>query len=148
MVGKKGSCTISMKDSDFMDMATGKLGGQKVNMLCIGSVVFIGTFNVIWNQISPECTNWYIPLWIKSLRYTTWFVCTPPPQVLAKCASTITCFSHLGQFLTFDCICLGGIHACVIFPLQAFFEGKLKIAGNTALALKLQSIMPKPQSKL
>ena len=33
--------------------------------------------------------------------------------------------------------------------LQAFFEGKLKVAGNTALALKLQSVMPKPgQAKL
>ena len=27
--GKKGDCTISMKDSDFMDMVTGKIGGQK-----------------------------------------------------------------------------------------------------------------------
>ncbi len=33
--------------------------------------------------------------------------------------------------------------------MQAFFEGKLKIAGNTSLAMKLQSIMPKPpKSKL
>jgi putative sterol carrier protein len=33
--------------------------------------------------------------------------------------------------------------------MQAFFEGKLKVSGNTALALKLQSVMPKPgQAKL
>lgn len=58
--GKKGDCTISMKDSDFMNMVMGKLGPQK-----------------------------------------------------------------------------------------AFFEGKLKVSGNTALALKLQSVMPKPgQAKL
>lgn len=58
--GQKGDCTITMKDTDFMDMTSGKLSGQK-----------------------------------------------------------------------------------------AFFEGKLKIAGNTALAMKLQSIMPKtPPSKL
>ena len=31
----------------------------------------------------------------------------------------------------------------LILP-QAFFEGKLKIAGNTALALKLQTIVPRP----
>ncbi|CAI8052433.1 Non-specific lipid-transfer protein [Geodia barretti] len=32
---------------------------------------------------------------------------------------------------------------------KAFFEGKLKISGNTALALKLQTVMPKPgQAKL
>ena len=29
-VGKKGDCTISMKDSDFMNMVMGKLGPQKV----------------------------------------------------------------------------------------------------------------------
>ncbi len=28
--------------------------------------------------------------------------------------------------------------------LQAFFEGKLRIAGNTAMAMKLQSIVPAP----
>lgn len=53
--GKKGDCTISIKDSDFMDMVSGKLNGQK-----------------------------------------------------------------------------------------AFFQGKLKISGNTAMAMKLQSIMPAP----
>lgn len=30
LIDKKGDCTISMSDSDFMDMVTGKLGGQKV----------------------------------------------------------------------------------------------------------------------
>lgn len=30
-VGKKGDCTISMKDSDFMSMVMGKLGPQKVS---------------------------------------------------------------------------------------------------------------------
>ena len=43
-------------------------------------------------------------------------------------------------------------HYCVLLNLdcmQAFFEGKLKVSGNTALALKLQSVMPKPgQAKL
>lgn len=41
-------------------------------------------------------------------------------------------------------------NSCVMpSSLQAFFEGKLKISGNTALALKLQSVMPKPgQAKL
>jgi len=53
--GKKGDCTIQMKDSDFMEMVSGKLGPQK-----------------------------------------------------------------------------------------AFFEGKLKVTGNTALALKLQTIIPRP----
>ncbi|XP_019851926.1 PREDICTED: non-specific lipid-transfer protein-like [Amphimedon queenslandica] len=58
--GLKGDCTIIMKDGDFMDMITGKIGAQK-----------------------------------------------------------------------------------------AFFSGKLKITGNTGLAMKLQSIMPeKPKSKL
>ena len=28
--GKKGDCTVSMKDADFMDMVSGKLNGQKV----------------------------------------------------------------------------------------------------------------------
>ena len=28
--------------------------------------------------------------------------------------------------------------------LQAFFEGKLKVAGNTALALRLQNVIPRP----
>ena len=28
--GLKGNCTLSMKDSDFMDLVTGKLGAQKV----------------------------------------------------------------------------------------------------------------------
>ena len=28
--------------------------------------------------------------------------------------------------------------------LQAFFEGKLKVSGNTALAMKLQSVVPSP----
>ncbi len=33
--------------------------------------------------------------------------------------------------------------------LKAFFSGKLKIAGNTGLAMKLQNIIPKPpKSKL
>ncbi len=32
--------------------------------------------------------------------------------------------------------------------MQAFFEGKLKIAGNTALAMKLQTIIKPPKSKL
>lgn len=53
--GKKGDCTVSMKDADFMDMVSGKLNGQK-----------------------------------------------------------------------------------------AFFQGKLKVAGNTALVMKLQSVMPAP----
>ena len=43
--------------------------------------------------------------------------------------------------------CLLDVFALFVHA-QAFFEGKLKIAGNTALALKLQTIMPKPQSKL
>ena len=43
--------------------------------------------------------------------------------------------------------CLLDVFALFVHA-QAFFEGKLKIARNTALALKLQSIMPKPQSKL
>ena len=30
VLGKKGDCTISIKDSDFMDMVSGKLNGQKV----------------------------------------------------------------------------------------------------------------------
>ena len=30
LLGLKGDCNISMKDDDFMDMATGKLNGQKV----------------------------------------------------------------------------------------------------------------------
>ena len=30
LIGKKGDCTISMKDSDFMNMVMGKLGPQKV----------------------------------------------------------------------------------------------------------------------
>ena len=34
-------------------------------------------------------------------------------------------------------------------PQKAFFDGKLKLAGNTGLAMKLQSIIPKPgQAKL
>jgi sterol carrier protein 2 len=59
--GLKGDCTMSMSDSDFVDMTTGKLNAQK-----------------------------------------------------------------------------------------AFFSGKLKISGNTGLAMKLQSIMPKtpPKAKL
>ena len=36
--GKKGDCTISIKDSDFMDMVSGKLNGQKV---WCGSLVII-----------------------------------------------------------------------------------------------------------
>lgn len=32
----------------------------------------------------------------------------------------------------------------VLFFLQAFFAGKLKLAGNTAAAMKLQAIMPSP----
>lgn len=32
----------------------------------------------------------------------------------------------------------------VLFLLQAFFAGKLKLAGNTAAAMKLQAIMPSP----
>jgi len=30
MLGKKGDCTISIKESDFMDMVSGKVGPQKV----------------------------------------------------------------------------------------------------------------------
>lgn len=30
--GLKGNCTLSMKDSDFMDLVTGKLGAQKVSL--------------------------------------------------------------------------------------------------------------------
>lgn len=35
---------------------------------------------------------------------------------------------------------------CALFLLhtQAFFEGKLKVTGNTALAMKLQTIVPRP----
>lgn len=29
-------------------------------------------------------------------------------------------------------------------PQKAFFEGKLKVTGNTALAMKLQTIVPRP----
>ena len=29
-------------------------------------------------------------------------------------------------------------------PQKAFFEGKLKVAGNTALALRLQNVIPRP----
>lgn len=32
LIGKKGDCTISMKDSDFMNMVMGKLGPQKVGI--------------------------------------------------------------------------------------------------------------------
>ena len=33
--------------------------------------------------------------------------------------------------------------------IQAFFDGKLKLSGNTALALKMQAIIPRPgQAKL
>jgi hypothetical protein len=32
LIGKKGDCTISMKDSDFMNMVMGKLGPQKVGV--------------------------------------------------------------------------------------------------------------------
>lgn len=35
----------------------------------------------------------------------------------------------------FDLVCV----------LQAFFSGKLKLAGNTALAMKLQNIIPRPE---
>ena len=36
-----------------------------------------------------------------------------------------------------------------IYLLQAFFSGKLKISGNTALAMKLQNVIPKtPKAKL
>ena len=77
--GLKGNCTIAMKDSDFMDLVSGKLGPQKA-------------------------------------RY------------------------QFGLYHT---------KICSRFLLQAFFEGKLKISGNTALALKLQTVMPKPgQAKL
>ena len=31
-VGLKGNCTLSMKDSDFMELVSGKLGGQKVRL--------------------------------------------------------------------------------------------------------------------
>ena len=31
-LGKKGDCTISMKDNDLMDMVMGKLGPQKVSV--------------------------------------------------------------------------------------------------------------------
>jgi len=36
------------------------------------------------------------------------------------------------------------LYCCPPFALQAFFEGKLKVTGNTALALKLQTIIPRP----
>ena len=39
-IAKKGDCTISMKDSDFMNMVMGKLGPQKViNIRELGSRV-------------------------------------------------------------------------------------------------------------
>lgn len=81
LIGMKGGCTLSMKDSDFMDLVTGKLGAQKVKRIVSASrIPFLST------------------------------------------------------------------HATF---LQAFFEGKLKIGGNTSLALKLQTVMPKPgQAKL
>lgn len=78
--GLKGNCTLSMKDSDFMDLVGGNLGPQKARQ----SVQ-------VYTSLSFDC-----------------FYCT-----------------------------------------QAFFEGKLKVSGNTALALKLQTVMPKPgQAKL
>lgn len=32
-IGLKGDCSMIMKDSDFMDMVTGKIGAQKVNTI-------------------------------------------------------------------------------------------------------------------
>jgi len=43
------------------------------------------------------------------------------------------------------CKILSHMYYCVLLFSQAFFSGKLKLAGNTAMAMKLQSIMPKPE---
>ena len=39
--GLKGNCTLAMKDSDFMDLVTGKLGAQKVRLHYTRAVMYI-----------------------------------------------------------------------------------------------------------
>ena len=46
--------------------------------------------------------------------------------------------------LLLSCYVVKRLYCCAPFALQAFFEGKLKVTGNTALALKLQTIIPRP----
>lgn len=46
--------------------------------------------------------------------------------------------------LEYTCISSNILTDTLFILLQAFFEGKLKITGNTALAMKLQSIVPTP----
>ena len=66
---------------------------------------------------------------------------------------------HLFNYLVYTSAHLGGLYIelelyiihhdhllfiCCFDYFQAFFSGKLKISGNTALAMKLQNVIPRP----